>query len=47
MIVEIALCVGALALVMLAGALVPLLIQLRKPVTGDFLERERAAGRLK
>ena len=32
MIVEIALCVGALALVMLAGALVPLLIQLRKPV---------------
>lgn len=33
MIVEIALCVGAVALVVLVGALVPLLIQLRKPVT--------------
>ena len=32
MIVEIALCVGALALVVLVGSLVPLLIQLRKPV---------------
>ena len=32
MIVEIALSVGALALVVLAGALVPLLLQLRKPV---------------
>lgn len=32
MIVEIALCVGAVALVVLVGALVPLLMQLRKPV---------------
>lgn len=32
MIVEIALCVGAVALVVLVGSLVPLLIQLRKPV---------------
>jgi uncharacterized protein YoxC len=32
MIVEIALCVGAGALAVLAGVLVPLLIQLRKPV---------------
>jgi uncharacterized protein YoxC len=32
MIVEIALCVGAGALAMLVGLLVPLLIQLRKPV---------------
>ena len=32
MIVEIALCGGALALAVLAGALVHLLIQLRKPV---------------
>ena len=33
MIVEIALCVGAVALAVLVGTLVPLLIQLRKPVT--------------
>jgi uncharacterized protein YoxC len=33
MIVEIALCVGAGALVVLVGLLAPLLIQLRKPVT--------------
>ena len=32
MIVEIALCVGAVALAVLVGSLVPLLIQLRKPV---------------
>jgi len=32
MIVEIALCVGAGALVVLVGLLVPLLIQLRKPI---------------
>ena len=32
MIVEIALCVGAGALTVLVGLLVPLLIQLRKPV---------------
>jgi hypothetical protein len=32
MTVEVALCVGAVALVVLIGALVPLLIQLRKPV---------------
>ena len=32
MIVEVALCVGAVALVVLVGSLVPLLIQLRKPV---------------
>ena len=32
MIVEIALCAGAGALVVVAGALVPLLIQLRRPV---------------
>lgn len=32
MIVEIALCVGAVALVVLVGSLVPLLMQLRKPV---------------
>ena len=32
MIVEIALCVGAGAVVVVAGALVPLLIQLRRPV---------------
>jgi uncharacterized protein YoxC len=32
MIVEIAVCVGAVALVVLVGSLVPLLIQLRKPV---------------
>ena len=32
MIVEIALCVGVIALVVLVGALVPLLLQLRKPV---------------
>ena len=32
MIVEIALCVGAVALTVLVGALIPLLIQLRKPV---------------
>jgi uncharacterized protein YoxC len=32
MIVEIALCVGAVALAVLIGLLVPLLIQLRKPV---------------
>jgi hypothetical protein len=32
MLVEIILCVGAIALVVLIGALVPLLIQLRKPV---------------
>jgi uncharacterized protein YoxC len=32
MIIEIALSVGAVALVVLAGALVPLLLQLRKPV---------------
>ena len=32
MIVEIAVCVGALALAVLVGSLVPLLIQLRKPV---------------
>ena len=32
MIVEIALCVGAVASAMLVGSLVPLLIQLRKPV---------------
>jgi uncharacterized protein YoxC len=38
MIVEIALCVGAVALVVLVGALVPLLIQLRKPVAeSEFL----------
>ncbi|RPH76190.1 MAG: DUF948 domain-containing protein [Nitrospiraceae bacterium] len=33
MIIEIALCVGAGALVVLVGLLAPLLIQLRKPVT--------------
>ena len=32
MMVEIALCVGAVALAVLVGALVPLLIQLKKPV---------------
>ena len=32
MIVEIAVCVGAVALAVLVGSLVPLLIQLRKPV---------------
>jgi uncharacterized protein YoxC len=32
MIVEIALCVGAVAFVVLVGSLVPLLMQLRKPV---------------
>ena len=32
MIVEIALCVGAVALAVLVGSLIPLLIQLRKPV---------------
>ena len=32
MIVEIALCVGAVAFAVLVGSLVPLLIQLRKPV---------------
>ena len=32
MIVEIALCMGAVALAVLVGSLVPLLIQLRKPV---------------
>jgi uncharacterized protein YoxC len=32
MIVEIALCVGAVALVVLVGSLVPLLMQLRNPV---------------
>ncbi|MEK6761950.1 MAG: DUF948 domain-containing protein, partial [Nitrospirota bacterium] len=32
MIIEIALCVGAVALAVLVGSLVPLLIQLRKPV---------------
>ena len=38
MIVEIALCIGAVALVVLVGALVPLLIQLRKPVAeSEFL----------
>ncbi|NWF73602.1 MAG: DUF948 domain-containing protein [Nitrospirae bacterium] len=34
MIVEIALCVGAGALAVLVGLLVPLLVQLRKPVAG-------------
>lgn len=34
MIVEIAVCVGAGALAVLVGSLVPLLIQLRKPVAG-------------
>ena len=33
MIVEIAVCVGAVALAVLVGSLVPLLIQLRKPVS--------------
>jgi uncharacterized protein YoxC len=32
MIVEIAVCIGAVALAVLVGSLVPLLIQLRKPV---------------
>ena len=32
MIVEIALCVGAVALAVLVGSLVPLLIQLKKPI---------------
>ena len=41
MIVEIALCVGVVALVVLVGALVPLLMQLRKPVaeSEDLLVR--------
>jgi uncharacterized protein YoxC len=44
MIVEIALCVGAGALAMLVGLLVPLLIQLRKPVaeSGYLLVRMNA-----
>ena len=37
MIVEIAVCAGAVALVVLAGAMVPLLIQLRKPVAESEL----------
>ena len=44
MIVEIALCVGAGALAVVAGLLVPLLIQLRKPVaeSGYLLARMNA-----
>lgn len=44
MIVEIALCVGAGALAVLVGSLVPLLIQLRKPVaeSGYLLVRMNA-----
>ena len=37
MIVEIAVCAGAVALVVLAGAMVPLLIQLKKPVAESEL----------
>ena len=37
MIIEIAVCVGAVALVVLAGAMVPLLIQLKKPVAESEL----------
>ena len=44
MIVEIAVCVGAVALAVLVGSLVPLLIQLRKPVaeSGYLLVRMNA-----
>ena len=37
MIIEIAVCVGAVALVVLAGAMVSLLIQLKKPVAESEL----------
>lgn len=37
MIVEVAVCAGAVALAVLAGAMVPLLIQLRKPVAESEL----------
>lgn len=47
MIVEIALCVGAVAFAVLVGSLVPLLMQLRKPVAEAEYLLARMSGELR